>query len=374
MKKPIAVLLVLALVLLAALSFAGCRHNDVDPEINIPSPEPTSEPTWLEPEVIEAFVGDWYGTYKVSEARGIYAQNDKVVNDCAMRVAVDNFGRGGCYLQVNGMGRDSVSGSSNVFALCTAEISGQELLINGMINTLPVEWRFKLEDGSLTLLEVYGDIDDHMRIEIELVRPDALVESGISVDAYAYLVNNGFADVVQMLGGVPSELPSIAVSDDIDPHIFFTGDGSMITPPDSPNTVTSYDGRIKVVLPEGYSVMQNNADGFVMTSAEDKVRSISFTVGESELDSLSYLIGSTENVTELYHYTIDRFDFYGTFTTAEQVNGTATGFKLCGTDGSGRLITVEIVLDLDSYNAYSYINVNNENFSELVLGAKFIMN
>lgn len=148
----------------------------------------------------------------------------------------------------------------------------------------------------------------------------------------------------------------------------------MITPPDSPNTVTSYDGRIKVVLPEGYSVMQNNADGFVMTSAEDKVRSISFTVGESELDSLSYLIGSTENVTELYHYTIDRFDFYGTFTTAEQANGPATGFKLCGTDGSGRLITVEIVLDLDSYNAYSYINVNNENFSELVLGAKFIMN
>ena len=100
MKKPIAILLALALVLLAALSFAGCRHNDVDPEINIPSPEPTSEPTWLEPEVIEAFVGDWYGTYKVSEARGIYAQNDKVVNDCAMRVAVDNFGRGGCYLQL----------------------------------------------------------------------------------------------------------------------------------------------------------------------------------------------------------------------------------------------------------------------------------
>ncbi len=370
MKKLIVIILALAL---AALCITGCKRQQTDPDINIPSPEPTSEPKWLDPTVIESFIGDWYGTYKVTEARGIYAQNNKVYNDCAMRVAVDNFGKGGCYLQVNGMGRDSVSGSSNIFALCTAEISGSELILSGMINTLPVEWSFTLEDGTLKLLEVYGDIEDHMRIEIELVRPDSLVESGISVEAYAYLVSNGFADVMAMLGGVPSELPAITVSEDIDPHIFFTGDGSIVTPPDAPNTVGSYDGRIKVVLPDGYSVMQNNAEGFVITSAEDKVRSISFAVGETDIDSLSYLIGTVDGVTELYHYTIDGFDFYGTFVPAEQVSGPATGFKLFGTDDSGRLISIDIVLDLDSYNAYSYINVNNENFTELVLGARFFI-
>ena len=371
MKKLALIFLSLALI---AAVLTGCRHNDPEPEINIPSPEPTAEPTWLDAEVIESFIGDWYGVYKVTEARGAYAQNYKVYNDCAMRVAVDNFGKGSCYLQVNGMGRDLVSGSSNVFALCTAQIEGRELKLNGMINRLHVEWSFKLEDGRLTLLEVYGDIDDYMRIEIELVRPDSLVESGINVDAYAYLINNGFADVIAMLGGSPSELPAIVLSEGIDPHIFFTGDGSIVTPPDAPNTVSSYDGRIKLILPEGYSVTQNNSLGFVVASAEEKVRSISFTVGETELDSLSYLIGSTENVTELYHYTVDGYDFYGTFTQAEQVSGPATGFKLCGTDGTGRLIEIDIVLDLDSYNAYSYINVNNESFTELVLGAKFALN
>ena len=371
MKKLAVILLAL---IFAAAAFTGCRHSEPEQEINIPSPEPTAEPTWLEPNVIAGFIGDWYGTYKVTEARGVYALNNNVYNDCAMRVAVDNFGEGSCYLQVNGMGRDAVSGSSNVFALCTARISGNELKLEGMINTLPVEWSFTLDNGRLTLREVYGDIDDHMRIEIDLVRPDALVASGITVDAYAYLVSNGFADVIAMLGGSPSELPTIVLSEDIDPHIFFTGDGSIVTPPDAPNTVSSYDDKIKVILPEGYSVTQNNSLGFVIASAEEKVRSISFTVGETEIDSLSYLIGSTEGVTELYHYTVDGFDFYGTFTPAEQVSGPATGFKLCGTDGTGKLIIIDIVLDLDSYNAYSYVNVNNESFTELVLGAKFALN
>lgn len=355
----------------------GCKlfkkdDHGSDP-IDIPTPEPTNEPVLLDGGVIDGFIGDWYGVYSVTEAKGMYAPNAGVRNDCAMRVSVDGYGRGTCYLQVNGMGRDSVSGSSNVFALCSAEISGASLLIKGMINTVSVDWAFELSEGGLSLTEVYGDVDDHMRIEIKLVRPDVLAFSGLEPDAMEYLLEKGFAGVVDKLGGRTSELPIVIVSGGYDPHLFFEEAQEDPSVTDSPNTITSIDGHIKVSLPEGYSIVENDVIDFVISCPEKRVRSVEFTVSAWNTDGLSFLLGNTPNVTELYHYTIDGFDFYGTFIENEPAEdgSRTTIFKLCGTNDTGCLIIITLTLDMDAYSAYSYVNVDNAAFTQLVLGAKF---
>lgn len=376
MKKFISAL---ALILIAAFMVTACgcklfKKNDKQPEpIDVPTQAPTNEPVLLEPAVIDGFIGDWYGIYSVTEAKGMYAPNADVQNDCAMRVSVDGFGRGVCYLQVNGMLRDDVSGSTNVFALCSAEIADSELLIKGMINTAPVDWSFKLADGMLSLTEVYGDVNDHMRIEIKLVRPDMLSFSGLNADAADYILENGFAGIVERLGGRTSELPTVTVPEGYDAHLFFDEAEVIPDTTDAPNTVTSIDGHIKVTLPEGYGVVENDVIDFVISCPEKRVSSVDFTVSAWNTDGLSFLLGNTPNVTELYHYTIDGFDFYGTFVEAEPAEEGAhrTIFKLCGTNDTGCLIIITITLEMDAYSAYSYVNVDNDAFTELVLGAQF---
>ena len=113
MKKALKISLAILLAL-AMAACAGCKlfHRHDDPsQIDIPTPEPTEIPSQIDANILDGFIGDWYGVYSIPEARGIYALNAYVKNDCAMRVSLDSFGAGSCYLQVNGMGRDSVSGS-----------------------------------------------------------------------------------------------------------------------------------------------------------------------------------------------------------------------------------------------------------------------
>lgn len=384
MKRNHVVCALLALALFIC-AFAGCsifNKPSGDPEpISIPTTEPTGVPTALENSVLEAFIGDWYGVYSVTEARGIYAPNAYVSNDCAMRVAVDNFGRGGVFLQVNGMGRDAVSGSSNVFALCNARVAGDTIALEGMVNRFPVEWEFKLQDGQLMLTEVYGDVDNYMRIEIALARPDELVQSSVVPEGLDYLIEHGFVGAVDLLGGSSDDLPQIVVPEGCDPHIRFTSSDPNATELPAPDgTVMSADGHIMVSLPEGYEVVENTVMDFVVACPEQGVIGVDFTVSAWNTDSLSFLLSNTPNVSELYHYTIDGFDFYGTFIEGEpsEEGPIPTGgtrrptsiFKLCGTDGTGTLIIISFTLDLDSYAAYTYVNIDNAAFTKLILNAR----
>ena len=384
MKKIRTILCLLAVISMSALLFGGCGlfggSGESPSPIDIPTSEPTGVPTVLDNSVLEGFIGDWYGVYTVAEARGVYAPNSGVKNDCAMRVAVDEFGRGRCYLQVNGMGRDAVSGSSNVFALCTAHIADKSLVIEGMINTLPIEWSFELIGGSLVLTEVYGDVSDHMRIEIALLRPDSFAGSGIAPEALDYFIEHGFANAIDMLGGSSAELPEVSVPDGCDPHLFFTADASSAVdtpaPTEIPGTVMSADGHIRLTLPDGYEVVSNTVMDFAVACPEKGILNADFTVSSWGTDSLSFLMGNTPNVTELYHYTIGGYDFYGTFLPASSEEPTATPygttvFKLCGTNGTGSLIIINITTSLDAYTAYTYVNVDNADFTKLILNAEF---
>lgn len=385
-KSRISALAAITAVVLAASFLCGCSilkpNSGSNDPISIPTAEPTGVPTVLDNETLGAFIGDWYGVYTVSEARGVYAPNAYVSNDCAMRVSVDDYGKGVCYLQVNGMGRNDVSGSTNVFALCTAAIRGDSIELEGMIDRSPIEWSIALNNGLLHMTEVYGDVDNYMRIELDLCRPDAFATSSLPIEAMDYIFERGFVGIVDKLGGSSAELPSITVPEGCDPHIFFTSDEPIPTEEPVPdNTVLSADGHIMLTLPEGYEVIGNTVMDFSVASPETNVRSVEFTVSEWSSDALSFLLGSTQNVTELYHYTIDGFDFYGTFIEGEPSEDgpipTAGSrrptsiFKLCGTDGSGMLMIITANLDMDAYSAYTWVNVENADFTELILGAKF---
>lgn len=368
---------ILALALLAVdLCFAcGCvQHGSDDPTpIDIPTSEPTQVPTLADPALIDAYIGDWYGVYTVGEAAGAFVPNANVSNDCAMRVAVDGYGRGVCSLTVNGMERDSVSGSTNVFALCTAEVMQDGLHVDGMINRLPIEWAFT-RDGDLLMMQGrYGTDTDYMVVSIALARPDVIFSTPLVLSAREYLESAGFRGVVEKLGGSNAELPDVTAPEGYSSHVFFTEASAENTAvPDDGRTVTSADGHITLHLPEGYFVRDNTVMDFIITAPEKGVDSAEFTVSSWSTDSLSFLLGNTPNVSELYHYTIDGFDFYGTFLegTPSTEGPASTVFKLCGTNGTGTLIIINLTFALDAYSAYSYVNVENADFTELILGAK----
>ena len=370
--KLSAILLVLAVF----AAFAGCNHMPyIGPtEIEIPTPEPTPEPVKADAELIDQYLGDWYGIYAVGEASGIYFNNKDVRNDCALRVALDSYGKGSLYLSVNGMGRDSISGSTNAFALCTAELKEDCLLVKGMINRLSVEWRMVKDGALLKLSERYGDDKDYMDIEITLARPDGIAFSGFRPEALVYIVDYGFNGIIDKLGGMTSELPKLTAPEGYSTHAFFDEGGAVYDTPEpaGASTAVSQDGRVTVTLPEGYLVLSNDVRNFVVSGPADKLISAEFIVSSWADDSLSFLLGNTPNVAELYHYTIDGYDFYGTFVDSTTTSsGPVTSFKLCGTNGTGTLIIINMQLNLDSYGAYSYINVNNASFTKLVLGARF---
>lgn len=379
MKKTVCIALALLLIAFA-MTAGGCKlfRKKTDPtptEIDIPTAEPTPVPEPAEPADIDAFLGDWYGVYRVTEAAGFYVPNANTQNDCAMRVSLDSYGMGSCYLAVNGLPRDTVSGSSNVFELCNADIREGALRIEGMINTLPIEWRFEKAENRIELRAIYGDEMNYMHIEIFLARPDALAAASLNVDAAYYIEAKGFAGIIDKLGGSTADLPALTPPEGFEAHDFFTGGDAVATPvPDDANAVTSADGHIRVLLPEGYVVLENDMIDFVVSCPEERIAGVEFTVSAWNTDALSFLLGNTPNVTELYHYVIDGFDFYGTFVEAPAEMGSpATAFKLCGTNETGCLIIINLTMAMDSYSAYSYINVDNASFTELILGARFFV-
>ncbi len=372
MKRMKLFAVVLAALMAAAL-FCGCHETKPNgpSQIDIPTSEPTEPPTVVDPNVVDGFLGDWYGVFTVTGASGMYADNAGVKNDCAMRAAINSYGSGSCYLAVNGMGPDAVSGSANVFALCTACIADNRLSVKGMVNRLSVDWSFVKDGALLKLSERYGDENDHMDIEIVLARPDALSVSGLAPAASAYIAANGYLNIVDRLGGMTAELPAIIAPEGFEAHDFFTTESSD-PGLDDIGRLLSADGRIGLKLPEKYMILQNDADGIVVASPDEGVWSVSFTVSETEADSLSFLLSCAPEASEICHYTIDGFDFYGAFVESP-LPDVPTAFKLCGTDGTGALVVIDILTGLTSKDTYNYMNVKNDSFKELVLNARFYL-
>ncbi|MBO4385263.1 MAG: hypothetical protein J5854_07595 [Clostridia bacterium] len=374
MKKLFKILCVLAVAMML-VPFAGCLKDPNGPTVvDIKTPVPTEAPVPADAETVDAFFGDWYGVYTVKSATGIYAANSGVKNDCAMRAAIYETGTGSCYLAVNGLEPDAVSGSKNVFALCTAIIANGELVIKGMINRFPAEWRFRREGALLKLSESFGDEANGMQIEIVLARPDALADSGIAADAAEYLAEYGFSGVIDAIGGRTSELPTLMPNDGYDAHDFFTAEptGSVADPlPTGGKIVTGANGHITLDVPENYVVMQNDVLGFVLSAPQDRVSSVEFTFASTTEDALSYLITAAPGAKEFTHYTIDGFDFYGAFIDGPQGFERSTVYKLCGVSARGDLVVITMTMTRDLEAAKTYASALNDTFRQLILGAKF---
>lgn len=358
-------------VLLSAALLGGCNGDKPNgpSQIDIPTSEPTEQPVMMDPSLIDGFLGDWYGIYTVTAAEGIYAENAGVKNDCALRAAIDVYGSGSCYLAVNGMEADSVSGSTNVFALCTASVADNRLSVRGMINRLSVDWSFKKEGTLLKLSERYGDGNDYMDIEIVLARPDALSVSGLSPAAVSYIAENGYLNIIDRLGGSTGDLPALVPANGYSAHDFFTtesGDPGL----DDGDRLMSTDGRIGLRMPEKYMVLKNDASGITVASPDEGIWSVAFSIGSTEADSLSFLLACAPEAKDICHYTIDGFDFYGAFVNSP-LSDVPTAFKLCGTDGSGTLIVIDVLSGLTLKDTLNYMNVRNDSFTQLVLNAKF---
>lgn len=371
MKKIITAILLAAM--LAALLCCGCAkpQQQGPAQITVPGGEPTDKPASADPADVDGIIGDWYGVFYVTAAAGAYQDNANVRNDCAMRAAIDGSGRGVCYLVINGLGADPVSGSANVFALCTAELDGKDLLVKGMINRSSVEWRFVNSGSVLKLSEFYGDGADSMSIEIILARPDALETSGLRYDAAEYIAANGCGGIVDKLGGSTAELPELVPAGGGSAHDFFTEGGApMPTEPADEGRVMGANG-VSLSIPEGYVILQKDSSAFVVASPSEHVLTAEFTMTSWNSDALSFLLVNAPEADEICHYFISGFDFYGTFINDQMTADSSTVFKLCGSNGAGRLAVVTIVLDLDREAAYSFANLENASFEQLVLGAKF---
>lgn len=368
MKRKLNVLLLITLA--CVLAFSACI-NTVDPgptEIEIPTPEPTAEPRAIDAEAIDACLGDWYGVFSVTGAGGAYAPNSGVKNDCAMRAALDAFGRGTLYLVVNGLGADSISGSKNVFALCAAELTGDGISVRGMVNRYAVDWLFTQENGLLRLNGRVGDENDNMDIEILLSRPDALAASGLEPDALAYVNEHGFGGVISLLGGSERELPSLNPAEGMDAHDFFSAEpeGASIEDPIPVGTlVTGANGHITLNLPAGYIVIENDAMGFIVAGPEDGLIKGDFSYTSWDTDALSFLVSSVPALTELYHYTVDGFDFYGTFAQAPANDESL--FRLCGVK-DGKLVIVNLLFSVGEEQAKTFLS--GESFRMLIMGMK----
>lgn len=373
--KRLTKLLVIIMAAAMLIPVCGCFGEPSGPSVvDLRTPEPTDAPAPADPEAVDAFFGDWYGTYTVKSASGIYAANAGVANDCAMRAALNEFGVGSCFLAVNGLEPDAVSGSKNLFALCTAAVTENGLAVNGTIHRYPVEWTFRRENALIKLNERFGDDANGMEIEIVLARPDELAGSGIVPDAADYLKTYGFAGVIDALGGKTSELPELKPAEGRALHDFFTAApaGSVDDPlPSGGKIVTSATGHIRLDLPENYVVLQNDVLGLVLAAPYDRVTGVDFTYTSWNTDALAYLIENAPGARDFTHYTIDGFDFYGAFIEGPQGYGSSTVYKLCGVNGYGKLVIITMTMNMDMQDAMKYASVGNDSFRQLILGAKF---
>ncbi len=355
----------IALCALFVLASVGC--SIVDNALNaIKTPEP-SEPTVneVDPSVLAKYIGDWYGIYAVADAGGVYADNANVSNDCAMRIAVDEAGAYSAYLVINGNGGRLYNcniADGSTFML-EAAADGKAGLGGGTFTAI---------GDKLIYTEVYVSGDDYMNITITMKRPGAAWSGTVPV-SYDYVCENGFGSLVANMGGNIDDLPQIPqsvselIGGEVNMMLSTQGGGNT---PDVVRTVSS-NGQISVILPEGYTVSEDDEISFVISGEDYGVAEISFSVSAWNTDGLTFLIENNDGVTDLYHYTIDGFDCYGAFFDCLDEYG-YTLFELCGTDDNGNLIVINIELTMDIVMAYQYV-IENSDFTELVLGAQFIV-
>ena len=362
MKKLISIILLLSL---AAAAFTGC-HRLPGPDISditTPAPDATAVPAAVDPAMIDGVIGDWYGVFTVVTVGGIYADNFGIRNDCALRVALDESGKGSCYLVVNGLE------GGNVLANCAASLDETKLMLIGSVGGKPVEWAFERQGTVMKLTEKYGDEADFMDFEIVVSRPDMLALSGLRPDATDYIAKNGYADIVDRLGGSGAELPAVTPLEGYADHVFFTRGGPVDDPEptEAPNLLVCCGGHVMLSLPDSYVVLQNDNSGFIAACPEENVWSIEFSYTEAEADALSVLLANNPNPKMITHYVIDGYDCYGAFLDGE--NQSSTVFRLCGSNGEGGLLMISMDMGMDAHSAYYYVNVRNGSFAQLVLGA-----
>ena len=333
MKKTIIAALLIALLLTA---LTACTD---EPEILIPSPAPSTEVPAAEFD--RGVIGDWYGIFSVGDAGGKYGPNSGKANDCAVRLALNDYGEGPFYCVINGLG-------DGYFADCRAYADKTGVVVQGTVGGERVDWRFDMLGGKLSLSELYGGGDDYMRVEIVLRHcgddwsADARRPAGLD-----HVTENGFYGVVAQMGGDPANMPAVSGEG---LNLRLTTDEKQTFGPefDADGRTISQNGHFSIVMPEGFSVL-SDGELFAITSRDGRVR-IVYYLEQSEKAPLEALTEHMQGLghDDIYRYDIDGYDCYATVVRGDN----ASNVVLIGNKNPGTLLKVNLLLsETDPVNA-----------------------
>lgn len=355
MKKTVRIL-AFALVAVMAAAAAGCIR------INYPAPDESEKPTSAPPVSFDkTLIGDWYGVFSVTEAAGKYAANAGTDNDCAMRLALGEDGRGSAYIAVNTVGE--------LFETCTAEASEGGVKLTGKVGGMEVEWKLTLLGKRLRLSEAYGEGGDTMNVEMVLMHCGDEWTGAPIPAGYAFTNEYGFGNVIESMGGDLKKLPEIT---DKDANLRYTSDewNGIPEPPepafDDEGRTVSSNGVFSLIVPEGFKVTRDDDYAISFKNDGKGVTEVIFYLYLTNDDPLTVLLDPENGFSDesFYHFTIDGFDCYGSATDTE--NGSR--LMILGGDGKHML---EIHFDYTGTAAElkEFIRTEPELFDVLVLGA-----
>ena len=345
-KTAITVLLIAALLLSSVL--AGCKKK------------PEEQPQ--ETEFSRDLLGDWFGILSVTDSGGKYRDNNGITNDCVMRSAATDGNTGVCYLVVNGIG-------DGILKDCAATFEEDSILLNGTIGGVQIEnWVFRRHGDKLELSSVFGNSTDYMKIEIVLRHCGAAWNGDKVPEGYDYTLRNGFGSLVTVMGGDPAKLPQLNGKDlnlRLSTDEIVTVDGGTAKF-DDPDRVISANGQFSVRLPEGFSVVQNDSEGFAIANESAGVRLVtyeSYTSNEEAFDRLYREAG--HGGSKLYHYTIDGYNCFAAIMKDESY-----GYEiiLFGDDGDGHMLEIHYHMDCTPSEAEHMLEHEPANYYSVVLG------
>ena len=315
------------------------------------------------------YLGDWYGIMYIPYAGGRYSENGGLTDDCVMRITPGENGVGSAYLVVNGVGEFFDGG----FAL--VESFEDCISFKGQVGGNEAQWNFTRMGDKISAAETLGEGDDFMRIEFVLGHCGAEWSGDRIPAGYEYTRERGFGGVVAEMGGDESKLAALT-----DPSLNDRltsdrpGDPFVIPTPEPHNfddegRTISANGKFSVILPEGYEIVTDDEQDFILANPEQGIEAVRFSIIRSVDDPMSKAVNAAgaSFTGTVYHFDIDGFDSY-VCAARRTDGGEGSEIVLYGVNEEGKMLHVSYVMNAELLSAVRLLDAPSSDFTELVLG------